>query len=86
MVSHFIGFVGQIVRVDPNTVAPYEAWPKRQEVPFGAGGLEHLGGIEVQLMKQDGEFVHEGDIEVALGVLDDLGGFCDLDAGGPIRL
>jgi hypothetical protein len=30
------------------------------------------------------EFVHQGDVEVALGVLDDLGGFGDLDGAGRV--
>ena len=55
-----------------------------QEVPLGAGGLEHFEGVDADLVEDHGEFVHQGDVEVALGVLDDLGGFGNLDGAGRV--
>lgn len=33
-------------------------------------------------MKDEAEFIHQGDVDVALGVFDHFGGFCHLDAAG----
>ena len=53
-----------------------------QEVPLGAGGVEHVPDREVELREDLGDLVHEGDVDVALGVLDHLGGLGRLDRGG----
>jgi hypothetical protein len=58
----------------------HESRSKRQEVPLGAGSLEHLDGIDADLVEDERQLVHERDVEVALGVLDDLRGLGDLDA------
>ena len=43
------------------------------------GGREHVAGVDAELVEDRRQFVHEGDVEIALRVLDDLGGFGDLD-------
>jgi hypothetical protein len=63
-------------------VAAHQARTEGQEVPLGAGGLEHFEGVDADLVEDHREFVHQGDVEVALGVFDDLGGFGDLDGAG----
>jgi hypothetical protein len=65
-------------------VAADQAGAKREEVPFAAGGFEDLKGVDAELVEQQGQLVHERDVEVALGVLDDLGGFGDADATGRV--
>ena len=61
------------------------------EIPFGRRGGEHVAGIDVERSNKRRQLVHEGDIEVALGVLDHLGGLGHLDrrramdAGGDDR-
>ena len=84
MVADLLGLVGQVVGVDADAVPTDEAGAEGQEVPFGAGGFQDLAGVDVELVEEDGEFVDEGDVDVALGVLDDLGGFGDADAGGAV--
>ena len=65
-------------------------WPptrpgaERQEVPLGAGGLEHVRGADADAVADQRDLVHERDVEVALGVLDDLGGLGDLDRRRPM--
>ena len=44
-----------------------------------AGGRQHVAGIDAEPMEDRGQLVHEGDVEIALRVLDHLGGFGDLD-------
>ena len=66
-------------------------WPptrpglKRQEVPLGAGGLEHLGGVDAELVEDDRQLVHQRDVQVALGVLDHLARLGGLDARAAVH-
>jgi hypothetical protein len=59
-------------------------WPptrpgtEAQEIPLGAGRLEHFAGVDADLV-EDRNLVHQGDVDVALGVLDHLGRFGHLD-------
>ena len=61
------------------------------KIPFGAGGSEHVAGVDAELRKYRRQFVHEGDVEIALRVLDHLGSLSHLDrrravyAGGDHR-
>ena len=81
-VAQASGFVGQVERVDADAVAAHEAGRELEEVPLGAGGGEHVAHVEIHAAHDEGELVHERDIDVALGVLDDFGGFGGLDRGG----
>ena len=82
MVAHFLRLVGQVVRVHANAVPAHQAGAERQEVPLGAGGFEHFERVDAELVEQDRQVVDQRDVEVALGVLDHLGGLGDLDAAG----
>ena len=42
---------------------------------------QHVLGVDAEHVEDGGEFVHERDVEIALRVLDHLGGFRDLDGG-----
>src|SRR5262249_42940938 len=52
------------------------------EVPFGAGGRQYLAGVEAEFVEDDGELVHQRNVEIALRILDDLCGLRHLDRGG----
>ncbi len=65
-------------------MATDEAGCEGQEVPLGAGRGEDVGGADAEAIADERELVHERDVEVALGVLDDLGSLSDHDAGGPV--
>ena len=82
VIADHVGLVGQVIRVDADAVAADQAGPERQEIPLGAGRLQHFERVDADLVEQDGELVHQRDVEVALGVLDHLGGLGDLDARG----
>ena len=84
VVADGLGLVGEVVGIDANAMAADQAGAEGQEVPFAAGGFEHFYRVDAEAGEEDGEFVDEGDVEVALGVFDDLGGFCDLDAAGGV--
>lgn len=51
------------------------------EVPFGRSGLDNVVCVDAHGVEYLGELVHEGDVDVALRVLDYLGGFGNLDGG-----
>ena len=82
VVTDLLRLVGQVVGIDADAVAAHQAGAKGQEVPFAAGGFQHFQGIYAEAMEDQREFVHQRDVEIALGVLDYLGGFGDLDGAG----
>ena len=45
------------------------------------GGLQHFLGVDAEAVEDQRQFVDQRDVDVALGVLDDLGGLGDPDAG-----
>ena len=82
MVAQFFGLGGEVVGVYADAMSADEPGGEPEEVPFGGGGVEHVLGADADFVEDDGEFVHERDIEVALGVFDDFGGFGDFDGRG----
>ena len=85
MIADGLGLGGQVVGIDADAVAADQARGERQEVPLGLRRGEHVAGAQPQAIEDQGELVHQGDVEVALGVLDDLGGFGDLDRGRAVQ-
>ena len=84
MVADLLRLVRQVIRVNADAVTTHQARPERQEIPLGAGSLQHLGGVDAQAIEDQREFVHQRDVEVALGVLDHLGRLGDADAAGAV--
>ena len=64
------------LKVTPNIVT------EGQEVPFGAGGVQHVARIDAQPIADQGDLVDQGDVDVALGVFQHLGELGDADRGG----
>ena len=79
MVAQHLRLVGEVIGVDTDTVAADQARLELQEIPLGARRLKDGLCIDTHLVEDDGELVHEGDVDVPLGVLDDLGGLRNLD-------
>src|SRR5207249_8292107 len=59
----------------------HQAGTEIEEVPFAARRIEHVINRKPEIAEDHGHFVDEGDVDVALGVLDDLGGFGGADVG-----
>ena len=74
--------VGQVVRIDADAVAADQAGRNGRKFHLVPAACQHLFGVDAHPVEDERQFVDQGDIDVALGVLDDLGGFGDLDAGG----
>ena len=85
VIADRLRLVGQVVRIDADAVAADQARPERQEVPLGAGGLQHVFGVDAQSVEDQRQLVDQRDVDVALGVLDDLGGLGHFDAGRLVR-
>jgi len=78
-------FVGQVVGVDADAVPAYEAGAEVEEVPLGSRRLQHFQRIDAHFIEDDGQFVHQRDIDVALRVFDDLGRLRDFNRGNPVQ-
>ena len=85
MESDRLRFVCQIVGIDADAVAADEARPIAVEIPLGAGCLQYLARLDAEFFEKLRQLVDEGDIEVALDVLDDLGGLRDPDGTRLVR-
>ena len=60
---------------------PTSPWLKRQKIPFRPRRGEHVPGVDIERLKDQRQFVHEGNVEIALGVFNHLGRFGDPDRG-----
>ena len=85
VVAQHLRLVRQVVRVDADAVAADEPRPEVQEVPFRSRGLQHGFRVYPHAVEDDGQLVHERDVDVPLRVLDDLRGLRDLDAGRAVH-
>ena len=54
----------------------HQAWVHLDEVPLGAGGLKHIVRVDTHQREYLRQLIDEGDVDVALAVLNHLGGFC----------
>ncbi len=84
-VADFLRLVGKVVGVNPDAVPAHEPRPELEEIPLGAGRLQHIVGVDAEPVENKGQFVHEGNIQVALGVFDNLCGLGHLDARRPVN-
>lgn len=73
VIADLLGLVGEIVGINADAVSANETRAEGEEVPLGPGCPQHLQGVDAQTVEDQGQFVDEGDVDVALGVFDDLG-------------
>ena len=85
VVAVLLGFLGEVVGVNADAVATDKAWFEGEKVPFGGSGGKHFVGVDPHAVEDHGQFVHKGDIDVALGVFDHFGRFGYPDGGGEVR-
>ena len=65
----------QVIRIDTDAMTANQSGFEMQEVPFCSGRGQHLIRVDAYQMEYLGQLVHKSDIDIALGVLDHLGGF-----------
>lgn len=75
----YLRLLDQVVRVHGDAVAAHEAGAELDEIPFGRGRLDYVMGIDAHRVEDLGQLVHEGDVHVSLGILDDLRGLGHAD-------
>jgi len=85
VVADFLRLVREVIGINPDAVAADQAGTKGQEVPLAAGGFEDFESVYAEAMEYQREFIHQSDVEVALGVLNDLCRFGYLDGTGLVR-
>ena len=85
MIARFFGAISQVIRIDADTVTADQPRLKWHEIPFCPCSGEDVTGIDVKRLEDQRQLVHECDVEIALGVLDDLCGFGDLDRGRTVN-
>ena len=80
MVAELFCLIGEVIRIDADAVAAHQARFELQKIPLGACGFEYFCLIEPHFVKDDGELVHKGDVDIAPRILDDLCRLGDADA------
>ena len=79
MVADFLGAVREVIGSTPMQWPPTR--PGRKGRKFHLVPAAASTACVSMRVEDDGELVHQRDVEVALRVLDDLGGLRDLDRG-----
>ncbi len=79
VIADRLRLVRQIIGIDADAVPAHKPGPEGQEIPFGPGRLQHGFGVDAHPVEDDCELVDECDVEIALRVLDHLGGFSHTD-------
>ena len=79
VITHHLRTVGQIIGVHADAVSAHQTGEELQEIPLGSCRLQHGFGIDSHFIENDGKLVHEGDVNVTLAVLDDLGSLRNLN-------
>jgi hypothetical protein len=77
--SSFSVFCGEVIRIDSDAVAADQAGEELQKIPFRSGCVENIPRADVHAVEDQRQFVHQSDVHVALGVLDDFRRFSDFD-------
>ena len=79
MVSKLFRFIGQIVRIHADAVSSHQPRKKFQEIPFSSRRFQYGLCINPHFIKDNGQLVHKGNIDVPLAVFNDFGRFCHFD-------
>ena len=85
MIAELLRLVGEVIRVNADTVTTHQTGEEFQEVPFGSRRFQHRFGINSHLVKDDGKFVHEGNVDISLAVFNHLGRLRHFNGLGPVH-
>ena len=73
--------MNEVIRVHADAVATHQSGTQLDKVPLAAGRFEHIVRVDAHGVENLGQFVHEGDVHVALAVFNNFRGLGHLDAG-----
>ncbi len=65
-------------------MAAHQAGAEGQEVPLAPRSLQHIKSVDAQLAEDHRQLIHQGDIQVALGIFNYLGGLRHFQASRPV--
>src|SRR5208283_3990838 len=73
-VPETFGLMGQVVGVNAYAMSSHQPRQERQEVPLSPGCLEHISGPDSHAGKDHSQLIDKGNVDVTLGIFNDLGG------------
>ena len=82
VVTQAFGLVGKIVRIDADAMASDQSRAEGEKIPLRSCRFKDFEGVYSQALKNDGQLVHEGNVDVPLGIFNDLGRFRHFNGGG----
>ena len=56
----------EVIRVHTDAVTTYQARTQLDEVPLAGSGFNHIVRVDAHGVENLGQFIHEGDVDVAL--------------------
>lgn len=84
VIAELLGLVSKVIGIDADTMAADETGAETERVPLGVHALDDLSGVDAHAVKDHGKLVHEGNIDIALAVLDHLDRLGGLDGGNRV--
>lgn len=76
--------MGQIIRIDADTMPSDQSRFKLEKIPLRSRCFQYLIGVDPDQVEDLGQFVDEGDVQVALTVFNHLSRFRNLDRTCPV--
>ena len=75
----------KVVGIHADAVAAHKTRAQFDEVPLGCRRLDHVVRVDVHRIEDLRQLVHEGNVDIPLGILDDLGSLRHLDGRSLMR-
>src|SRR5690606_6498065 len=79
VIADALRLVRQVIRVNANAMPAHQSRPEWQKIPFCPCSFQYCLGVNAQTIENEGQLVDQGDIDVPLSILYDLGGFSHTD-------
>ena len=84
-IAQFFCLIREVVRVHAYAMAAHQTRPEWQKVPFAACSVQHFLGVYVHALENHRKFVHQRNVQVALGVFNHFGCFGNPDGAGTVN-
>ena len=75
----------QVIGIDTNAMSSHQTRCEFQKIPFGTGGFKYILGAHTHSIKNDRQFVHQGNVDISLGVFQNLCGLSHFNGGGLVQ-
>ena len=81
MISKLFCLIGKIIGIHTDAMPTYQSRTEPECIPFRIHAIHHFVGVNAHAVKYHSQFVHKGDVDIALTVFHNLNSFCSFDAG-----